>query len=180
MKSTSVLKMGFLAVLLLVMPMVFIGCGGEDTTTTTTQEAVTEKRTGILKSLGGMTVGEGTHLLEQTNGITIRLKSLNINLDSDKYLNKKVEVRGTVTKASDGKDLMDVKSIDLSEEIQEDTTTTIGIIKEYQNADMGIKLTYLDNWILKEETNTITFEAPKEVYSHIVCFFKDSVFGIIK
>ena len=161
MKHSNVLNVFFLTGLLLSLPVILTGCGGEDTNTTTVQEAVTEKRTGVLKSLGGMTVGEGTHLLEQNDGITIRLKSLNINLDSDKYLNKKVEVRGTITKATDGKDLMDVKTIDLAEDILTDTTTSVGILKEYQNADMGVKLSYLDNWKVKEETNTITFEAPK-------------------
>jgi len=159
MKKISIFIIGGF---LILTPLFITGCfGGDENTNIQVQEPVQEKYIGVLKSLGGMSVGEGTHLLEKTDGTNIRLKSLNINLDSDKYLNKKVEVRGTVTKATDGKDLMDVKSIDLAEESTETALTVPGVSKDYQNTNLGIKLTYLDNWTVKEETNTVTFSEPK-------------------
>ncbi|MBN1494725.1 hypothetical protein JW911_03255 [Candidatus Peregrinibacteria bacterium] len=159
MKKISALIIGGL----LISALFFVaGCsGGEDAAETQTQQTVQEKHIGILKSLGGMSIGEGTHFLETELSGTIRLKSQNINLDSEKYLNKKVEVRGVITKATDGKDLMDVKSIDLAEEIIKEKPSTPGTASEYQNANLGFKLTYLDNWTTKEETNTVTFSAPK-------------------
>lgn len=131
--------------------------GGEDTTFLA--DAPQEKRVGILKSLGGMSVGDATHLLEIKNDDTLRLRSLNIDLDQDKYLNNNVEVRGAIGTASDGKKVMDVVSIDLAEEESEDAMV-IGDPKEYTNADFGFTITYLDSWEIEESDTEIVFTAP--------------------
>lgn len=159
MKSKSLLLKSLILVMLFSFSIIATGCwpfGGEEANKLT-EEQVQQKRVGIMKSLGGMSVGEGTHLLEISSGHTVRLKSANIDLDQKRYLNKKVEVRGILGKAEDGKDIMDVRSIDLAE--AEDEIET-GIQQEYSNADLGFSLTYLDSWKIKENDDEITFTAP--------------------
>ncbi len=158
MKTRSFLSKGLLIIMLLSFSMIASGCwpfDGEQNNNTLAEEQVQQKRIGTLKSLGGMSVGEGTHLLEVSGGHTIRLKSNNIDLDQEKYLNKKVEVRGVLGNAEDGKDIMDVRSIDLVED-----TTETGTQQEYKNADLGFSLTYLDSWKVEEGTDEVTFTAP--------------------
>lgn len=135
------------------------GCFGGEEDTSTTAEVTQEKRIGTLKSLGGMSVGEGTHLLETQSGHTIRLRSNNIDLNQEKYLNKKVEVRGVITVASDGKQVMNVLSIDLSED-EEEFDAVQGKEAEYKNADLGFLLTYLDSWTIDEDSDAVTFTSP--------------------
>lgn len=156
MNLRSFLSKGLILVMLFVFAIGTTGCwpfGGEEDTTLTEQQ-VQQKRVGTLKSLGGMSVGEGTHLLEISGGHTIRLKSENIDLNQEKYLNKKVEVRGYIEKAEDGKDVMDVRSIDLDEDEMEQ-----GIEQEYKNADLGFSLTYLDSWKIETSDDEVTFTA---------------------
>jgi len=161
MNIRSVLSKGLILVMLLSFSIIATGCwpfgGGEDQTLA--EEQIQQKRVGTLKSLGGMSVGDGTHLLEITGGHTIRLRSNNIDLSQDKYLNHKVEVRGVISEASDGKDVMDVKSIDLSED-EEDDDMIKGEDKEYKNADLGFLLTYVDSWDVDEGDNSVTFTSP--------------------
>ncbi|MBA4336733.1 hypothetical protein C0416_03080 [bacterium] len=121
---------------------------------------VQEKRIGTLKSLGGMSVGEGTHILELKDKSTMRLKSSKINLDDEKYISKMVEVRGPVAKTSDEKELMDVQSIDLYED-EDDQNAIEGVETDYTNAKLGIFLTYLDSWKITEEETRIIFTAPE-------------------
>lgn len=160
----KILSKGLILVMLLGLPLFANGCtwfdGGDDLTFV--DEAQQTKRIGTLKSLGGMSVGEATHLLEAKGGHTMRLRSLNIDLDQDKYINKLVEVRGLIGTASDGKEVMDVVSIDLSEDELDDDKVK-GEEKEYKNADMGFLLTYLDNWEIEENDTEIVFTASAPV-----------------
>jgi len=164
MKTRRFLSKGLILAMLIALPLFANGCtwfgGGEDTTFL--DDAVQEKRIGELKSLGGMSVGDATHLLEAKSGHTIRLRSLNINLDQEKYLNKFVEVRGVIGTASDGKDVMDVVSIDLAEDEEEENKVK-GEEKEYSNSDFGFNLTYLDSWEIEENDTEIIFIAPEPV-----------------
>lgn len=161
MFNKSTLKKGILLVALIAFPLFASSCswfgGGEDIVM---DEAVQVKRVGVLKSLGGMSIGEGTHLLEMSDGKTLRLRSLNIDLDQEKYLSKKVEVRGPITTANDGKELMDVVNIDISEDEAEDTGIEKGTETEYKNSDLGFKVTYLDNWEIEEDEGSVSFTAP--------------------
>jgi hypothetical protein len=132
-----------------------------DNNQTITDEIVQEKRIGVLKSLGGISVGEGTHLLELNDGTTLRLRSNNINLDSEKYLSKKVEVRGPISTTEDGKQLMNVVSIDIAEDDEELAENIANEEKEYVNANIGFKLKYLNTWQIEENEEEIIFKAPK-------------------
>lgn len=159
-KHSTLRKVIILAVLV-IFPLFASSCtwfGGEEDVVI--DDMVQEKRVGILRSLGGMSIGDGTHLLEMDNGETLRLRSLNINLDQEKYLSKNVEVRGPITTADDGKQLMEVTSIDLAEDEEEEMTNEKGRETEYKNADLGFKLTYMDNWKVEEDEGTVTFTAP--------------------
>jgi hypothetical protein len=158
MNTRSILKRSLLLGVLILFPLIATSCGGADPNVII-DDAVQEKRTGVLKSLGGMTVGDGTHILEMKDSTTLRLRSLNINLDQEKYLSKIIEIRGPITTAADGKDLMNVMSIDISED--EDSEEEIsGSEKEYKNSDMGFKLIYIDSWDVELSEGTVTFMAP--------------------
>jgi len=159
----SIIKRVSVIFVIAIITVFASGCslfGGEEDTATT-ENIVQEKHIGVLKSLGGMSVGDSTHLLEESDGTTIRLKSDNIDLNSEKYITKKVEVRGTVIKSDDGKPLMDVKSIDLSEDENNTDELTQGVEIEYINAELGFKLTYLDNWEVEDDAGKIIFKSPE-------------------
>lgn len=149
--------------MLVSFPLVMSSCswfGGEEDDDTLIEQTIQEKKVGTLKSLGGISVSEATHLLEMKDDSTIRLKSPNIDLDNEKYLNKKVEVRGYISKTEDDSDIMKVMSIDIAEEQKEDEDIKTGEEKEYKNTDLGFTLTYLDNWDIEEEETSVIFEAP--------------------
>ncbi len=162
MFTRSILKKGMLLAVVIIFPLLASSCtwfGGEENNVII-DKMVQEKRVGILRSLGGMSIGDGTHLLEMSDGTTLRLRSLNIDLDQEKYLSKKVEVRGPITTADDGKSLMEVTSIDLSEDEENESTNQKGETTEYKNADLGFKLTYIDNWEVEEDEGSVTFTSP--------------------
>lgn len=157
----SLIKKSSVILMITTISIFASGCslfGGGDTEIT--EPAVQEKHVGVLKSLGGMSVGDSTHLLEENDGTTLRLRSENVDLNSEKYLSKKVEVRGSVTKTDDGKSLMEVKSIDLSEDEEDDSNINKGTEIEYINAELGFKLKYLDNWEIENDGGKIVFTSP--------------------
>ncbi len=162
MKARSLFSTGLILLMALSFGLVATSCswfgGGEDELVF--ESNVQEKRVGTLKSLGGMSVGEGTHLLELEDRSTMRLRSLNIDLDNEKYLSKKVEIRGPIAVTSDGKDLMDVQSIDIAED-EDEEAAIIGVETDYTDATLGIFLTYLDSWELEEEDTRLIFTAPQ-------------------
>lgn len=161
MRKRSFNPIGLILVTIIAFGLTATSCSwfGGDDNKVVFENNVQEKRIGMLKSLGGMSVGEGTHLLELDNKETMRLRSLNIDLDNEKYLGNKVEVRGPIAITDDDKELMDVQSIDLAEE-KEEKEEIIGVETEYKNTDLGIQITYLDSWELTEEDTRIIFTAP--------------------
>ena len=134
MKTRSFLSTGLILLMTLSFGLTATSCSwfGDSKNEVIFENNTQEKRVGVLKSLGGMSIGEGTHLLELENGSTMRLRSLNIDLNNEKYLSKKVEVRGPIATTSDGKDLMDVQSIDLAED---DVVTSFTILSPQENND---------------------------------------------
>lgn len=108
-------------------------------------EAPQDRRIGVLKSLGGIrTSNQGTHLLQMDNGDTILLKSLQINLDDEKYLDKTVEVSGVLTFTTDQKQIMEVMSIDVLSELSTQASQEVSW-KNYSSQVMGITLKYKDD-----------------------------------
>ena len=154
-KKRNIFSAVLISVMLAALTLTATSCsmGEENSTLEDHMKQVIE--TGKLKSLGVNIKGEGTHILEKKDGTTIRLKSINVNLDSTKYINKNVEVRGELTSASDGKDLLFVTSIDLAEQSKEDKDNP-GEEQELKSTDLGIKFLYIDNWKLEEESTSIT------------------------
>jgi len=142
--------------MLFVFGIAVTGCGPTESAdgNELAEEQIQQKRIGILKSLGGMSVGEGTHLLEVSGGHTIRLRSDNVDLNQEKYLNKKIEVRGVIEQTPDAETIMNVKSIDLVEDEAEQ-----GNEQEYRNADLGFSMTYLDSWEVEEKDDEVIFAA---------------------
>lgn len=159
--TISMIKKSSVILMIAIISVFASGCslfGGDDTEPI--EPAVQEKHIGVLRSLGGMSVGDSTHLLEENDGTTIRLRSDNVDLNSEKYLTKKVEVRGSVTKTDDGKSLMEVKSIDLSEDEKDDSNINKEAEIEYINAELGFKLKYSDNWKAEDNGGKIVFTSP--------------------
>jgi len=164
MKKESLFSASLILLTILSFSFVATSCslfGSDNKNEVRFENNVQEKRVGILKSLGGMSVGEATHLLELDNGSTIRLRSLNTDLNSKKYLSKRVEVRGPIATTSDGKSLMDVQNIDIAED-KESTNPVTGVETPYTNAKMGVHLTYLDSWQLTEEDTRLIFTSPAD------------------
>jgi hypothetical protein len=122
----------------------------------------TDRRIGILKSLGGIkTESAGTHLLQLDNGDTILLKSLGINLDDDKYYGETIEVRGVLTYAKDSKPLMEVMNIDILEKYEPREEKQSKWIT-YDGSEYNFSIKYRDDFVLKENARGVTFEIPME------------------
>lgn len=159
----TVFSRAFVIFMLILFPLTMSSCSwfGEDAEhNDVIERTIQEKRTGTLKSLGGVSIAESTHLLEIKDGETIRLKSKNINLENDKYVNKKVEVRGYIGETEDNKKIMEVMSIDTAEDIDEDAEKESKQEVEYENPDLGFSIRYFDNWELVEENTGVVFKAP--------------------
>lgn len=71
-----------------------------------------DSKTGLLKSLG-IDLGEkGSHLIEEENGQITLLYSDYIDLNNEKYINKKVTVNGKITIGTEGqKNILKVENI---------------------------------------------------------------------
>ncbi len=151
----------FLALLIFATTFIFYGCQflQQRNEPVNIDEKPQDRKIGILKSLGGIrTSNQGTHLLQIENGSTVLLKSLQINLDDDKYINKTVEVRGLLNFTTDNKQIMEVTSIDV---LGEGATqqTYIPSWKEYSNPESGIFIKYRDDLNLVESAeNEINFK----------------------
>lgn len=118
-----------------------------------------DRRIGVIKSLGGIrTSNQGTHLLQLDDGDTILLKSLQVNMDDEKYLGKTVEVSGILNYTTDRKQIMEVMSIDVISE-QSDLMTQEISMKQYNNALMGFGINYRSDLTVDEtSSNKVIFK----------------------
>ena len=144
------LVFSFVAVFAFISMFSFYGCQflQQKNEPVNVDEATQSRRTGILKSLGGVrTSNQGTHLLQLDNGDTILLKSLQINLDDAKYIGKTVEVYGIMNYTTDKKQIMEVMSIDaVSEKSSQEVAVTTW--KDYTADSLGLALKYRDDLTL--------------------------------
>ncbi len=115
-----------------------------------------EKRIGIIQSLGGAKTSSGaTHLLRLNNGTTIYLESDALDLNSDKYFDKEVEVSGKITRTTDGKDVMEVVNIDILDS-ENTISQDVPVWISYFSENFGISFKYRDDYLLSEDDKTIT------------------------
>ncbi len=120
-----------------------------------------DRRIGVIQSLGTVkTSSQGTNLLTMDDGGTILLKSLAINLDDSKYAGKKVEVSGVLTYTTDGKQIMEVESIDILDEAPVTQQLTAVAWRDYINAGLGFRVKYRDDFLVQQNGDTITFKRP--------------------
>lgn len=149
--------------------LILSGCQNSDVAVPTQIEKMAlmqEKRMGIMQSLGGAhTSSQATHLLRMNDGKTIYLKSDIIDLNSQKYSDKEVEVMGKISRTTDGNQTMSVNSIDLID-------TEVSINQEipewisYTSDNLGISLKYRNDYLLSDSDNQITIESkPKAIDS---------------
>lgn len=100
----------------------------------------------------------GSHLLIGDGGnVVTPLRSLSINLSSEKYLDNNVQVIG---KTNTEDDVFEVEGISVLEIVTKDNAKREFI--EYKNTDLGFKLRYYSDWKLAEVGNIVTFTAPSE------------------
>jgi hypothetical protein len=120
-----------------------------------------DRRIGVIQSLGTVkTSSQGTNLLTMDDGGTILLKSLAINLDDAKYASKKVEVSGVLTYTTDGKQIMEVESIDILDEAPVTQQITAVAWRDYINAGLGFRVKYRDDFLVQQNGDMITFKRP--------------------
>ncbi len=122
-----------------------------------------DRRIGVIQSLGGATTNsQGTDILTMDDGTTILLKSLQINLDDPKYLGKKVELSGVLTYTTDNKQIMEVQSIDVLEDVAAAPATQqqAPTWQDYVNAALGFQVKYRNDFTVAENGQTITFTRP--------------------
>lgn len=120
-----------------------------------------DRRIGVIHSLGTVkTSNQGTNLLTMDDGGTILLKSLAINLDDTKYSNKTVEVSGVLTYTTDGKQIMEVESIDVLDDAPVTQQQAAVSWRDYLNAGLGFRVKYRDDFLVQQSGDTITFTRP--------------------
>jgi len=120
-----------------------------------------DRRIGVIQSLGTIkTDSQGTNLLIMDEGSTILLKSLAINLNDPKYVAKKVEVSGLLTYTTDGKQIMEVESIDVLEDAPLMTQQAAVSWRDYVNAQLGFRVKYRDDFTVDEKNQVISFTRP--------------------
>jgi hypothetical protein len=113
----------------------------------------------MIESLGGVTTtSQGTDLLKMNDGSTILLRSAAINLDDAKYAGKTVEVSGVLNYTTDGKQIMDVESIDIIEESISSTQAVATTWRDYINANLGFTVKYRDDFQVAESENMVIFK----------------------
>ncbi|MGL5831304.1 MAG: hypothetical protein ACRCZE_04115 [Candidatus Altimarinota bacterium] len=155
-----------LAILLVSASLVFAGCqNGEADGKINTSVSQQETKQGILQSLGGASnSSQATHLLRMDDGKTIFLKSEKINLKDQKYKGKLVELSGNLLEKVEGKDVMEVMTIDLIEEEDENSLTNneIPLWEDYEAPGLGIAFKYRNDYELEKDENILTITKKSE------------------
>lgn len=147
---------------MLLMLLLLSGCQGSPQDDSAINDTPLDRRIGVIKSLGGViTDNQGTHLLQLDDGDTILLKSVAINLDDAKYVNKMAEVRGITTYAKSGKALMEVQNIDVLDQnyLPQDQESSAWSL--YENSTYGWAMKYKSDFSKDESGSSVIFE--KEV-----------------
>lgn len=158
--------MNKLAILLVSAMLMFAGCQNSDTDgNNNSAVSLQDNRQGILQSLGGASnSAQATHLLRMDDGKTIFLKSDKINLEDQKYKGKLVELTGNLLEKVEGKDVMEVLTIDLIEEEENALTSDeIPEWEDYDSSELGIGLKYRNDYELEKDENLLTLSKKAEV-----------------
>ncbi len=114
-----------------------------------------ERRIGEIKVLGDVFNSDGaTHMLNLDDGTTILLKSENVDLSAEKYLQNSVELTGIINSTVAGKSIMNVSSIDIIE-TDIDVNQTVPQWKDYDGDIKEISFKYRDDFELDDSADEI-------------------------
>ncbi len=150
--------------LTIIATLLFTGCSGNKTPNPEEVRKMTlnqERRIGILQSLGGaFTSSQATHLLRMDDGKTLALKSSLVDLKSEKYSGKEVEVMGEILRTTDGNQVMTVDSIDIID--------TEGAIDDqlpqwldYNSENLNLSFKYRDDYQVEEHDGILITKIPQ-------------------
>lgn len=115
-----------------------------------------------MQSLGGaFTSTQSTHLLKMDDGTNLYLRSEKIDLTSDKFTNKVVEVMGEIIRTKDGNQVMTVESIDV---LDQETTQENDLPQwvEYNSENLDLAFKYRDDYEVFEIETVITVKRKPE------------------
>jgi hypothetical protein len=154
-----------LAILVVAGMLALSGCQNNENGQNSGVVSLQETRQGILQSLGGASnSAQASHLLRMDDGKTIFLKSDKINLEDQKYKGKLVELSGNLLEKVEGKDVLEVLTIDLIEEEKENSLTTdeIPLWEDYDAPKLGIAFKYRNDYELEEDENSLVISKKPE------------------
>lgn len=142
---------------LLLVPLTLAACQSPQQEPVDFDEMPLDRLIGTIKSLGGATAGQGTHLLQLDDGDTILLRSVAINLDKEDYKSAVVEVRGVITITNDSRQLMDVMNIDILDiKIEEDEAEVEWL--EFADKADGFTIKYRSDFAVTDADSGAKFE----------------------
>lgn len=111
---------------------------------------------GVLVEQTASDKESGTHFLIDDAQKKTAVRSLTINLSGDEYLNNKVAATG-VMNTSDN--VFEITGLTVSSILSKNTKQNKPL--EYKSTEVGIKLTYFDDWkVTTAKDKTVTFTAP--------------------
>lgn len=116
---------------------------------------LTEK-SGIIVEQAKSDTRPGTHILVTESGEEILVRSLNMNLSKEDYLNNSVELTG-VTADDEVLEVTSVKVLEVKKKSEGGADFV-----DYKNTDFGIELKYYSDWDLDEGGSSITFTSPAD------------------
>lgn len=118
------------------------------------QRSLYERHSGVIKELKDKeSPKKATHLLEKENDEIVFVFSNFYDLDSKKYLDKKVEVRGVLIQESED-NVLEIEDIMVLEEDEEEKE---GLWKDHKNSLLGISIQQKSNLTVEEYGDEITF-----------------------
>lgn len=140
----------------LFLSMNLFGCGEDVMQDDFKDEAEKENIVGVISEQGPSGEYKGTHLLTLDNGSITPLRSISVNLSSDRYIDNKVELTGFMNPSDD---VFEVSEIVLIDEIEEEDEEEEAELETFKSSFLGFKVDYYSNWMVKELENQAIFTA---------------------
>lgn len=143
-------KKGLAALLCLASSLVlFSACGGIKGFR---DDADLESMEGVLREQKASDKELGTHFLIEDNE-KIAVRSIALDLSSDKYLNNEVEVLGFMNEKDEVFEITSVTTVKKLSKEKKDSRFV-----SYKNEDLGIQLSYFSDWEMDDFANSVSFK----------------------
>lgn len=150
------MKKIFIAALSLLLMSTFTACGSFNDAFK--DEADKISMAGVLTEQGITDDLSGTHVLIDKNGDLIAVRSLSINLGSDKYLGNELEILGFINE-EDG--VFEITGITVMEVLNKVPFNEVEFLP-YEHSELGFKLKYYSDWKVTDGSNEVAFIAPAQ------------------